>query len=209
MNRNIVILLSTFFLAFISCQNNTKQRPCNFQVSDSLWTITVNNGKGSDAKLSDFKPSSELLNSYIECVRQVDSELDYSMKYDSLLESQVCPDSLVMDSIGKWEDYDVYYISNEFVMLRSLLLKDCTGRVRLLYTESDHVGSPYSGTTIYNEINGMALDKKNLHNLLLPSIVSDSSKTILKLKHFVGGNKEYINEIHWKINSLTHIPERY
>ena len=55
----------------------------------------------------------------------------------------------------------------------------------------------------------MALDKKNLHNLLLPSIVSDSSKTILKLKHFVGGNKEYINEIHWKINSLTHIPERY
>ena len=209
MNRNIVILLSTFFLAFISCQNNTKQRPCNFQVSDSLWTITVNNGKGSDAKLSDFKPSSELLNSYIKCVRQVDSELDYSMKYDSLLVSQICLDSIVVDSIGKWEDYDVYYISNEFVMLRSLLLKDCTGRVRLLYTESDHVGSPYSGTTIYDEINGMALDKQNLHNLLLPRIISDSSKTILQLKHFVGGNKEYINEIHWKINSLTHIPERY
>jgi hypothetical protein len=214
MTKPILILLSILILTIVSCQNNTQtnqtltREPCTFQVQDSLWTITVNNGKGPDAKLSDFKPLSEKLESYIDIVRHVDPELGYSMKYDSMFAKQICLDSLNIDSIGNWEDYYVFYISNEYVMLRSVLLKDCAGKMRLLYTESDHVGSAYSGTNMYDEKSGEAMNSADLHKIFTPRLVGESGKIKLVLKHFVGGNKEYFNEFTWKINPNTHIPER-
>jgi hypothetical protein len=214
MRKNTLLGFWALLLTLAACQNNTQtnqtitKEPCTFQVQDSLWIITVNNGKGSDAKLSDIKSPSEKLDSYIELVCQVDPELDYSVKYDSMFARQICSDSLKIDTIGNWEDYDVYYISNEFVMLRSVLLKDCTGRMRILYTESDHVGSPYSGTKIYDEKSDEAMSSADLHKLFTPSLVSESGKIKLVLKYFVGGNKEYINEFIWKINPNTHIPKR-
>jgi hypothetical protein len=214
MKKNLVITFWAMLLSLAACQNNNQTNqtitkvPCTFHVQDSLWTITVNNGKGSDAKLSDYKPSSESLESYIELVSKVDLELDYSVKYDSMFAKQICSDSIKIDTIGNWEVYDVYYISNEFVMLRSILLKDCNGRMRLIYTESDHVGSAYSGTKIYDEKTVEAMNSSELHKLFMPRLVSESGKTKLSLKHFVGGNKEYFNEYAWTINPNTHIPER-
>lgn len=209
MNKPIFLILNIVFVTLVSCQNNsqtTTKNPCSFQVEDSLWTITINNGKGDDAKLSDFTPLPEKLESYIDLARQVDPELDYTMKSDSLFAKQVCPDSLVIDSIGSIDKYDVFYVSNEFVMLRSVFLRDCTGKMRLLYTESDHVGSSYSGSEIYDEKTGEAMTKGDLHQLFMPKIVRESGKSKLVLKNFVGGNKDYISEFTWEINPSTHIP---
>lgn len=214
MKRNIVIIYSVFFLTFISCQNDNgnsassaKLEPCSFIVTDSLWTILVNNGKDMNVRLSDITPTTKLLDSVVEIAMLIDPELNFSIKSNAVYAAHFRTDSLTLDSIGRWQDYEVYYISNEFVMFRSVLLKDCTGRLRMLYTESDHVGSPYSGTEIYDENSGEKLDKAKLHKLLLPSLELDSINSILKLKHYVGGNKEYWSGIRWKINTATKIPE--
>lgn len=117
-------------------------------------------------------------------------------------------DSLSTDSIGVWGDYTVFQVSNFYVMHRSILLKCADGKYRILYTESDHVGSPQTGTLIYGDANGnKPLSKAEIAKEFRPTLSERDGKQILNVKHFVGGNSAYYDHYQYVLDVKTHLPK--
>jgi len=202
-------------LFVFGCKQTTQQAKPTDTITDSLvtidenkWEITINNGKGETNEEFAVVSTFGLMDNYLQNVTKIDKELAYSLLENKNYAKHFSADSLMIDSIGKWGDYAVYQISNFYVMHRSILLKYADGKYRLLYTESDHNGSPQSGTPVFDVSNGnKALTKSEIAQLFYPIISEIDGVQILIVKYFIGGNKEYIGSYKFTLDKVTHLPK--
>jgi len=212
-SKRILAYLCTLLLIW-GCNQNTKQAASTklndntlITIDDKLWQITVNNGKGTPNANYPIATTTSLMDNYLQNLSIIDSELAYSLSSNNNYKIHFSTDSLSIDSIGIWGDYKVYQISNFYVMHRSIILKYTDGQYRILYTESDYVGSPQKGTLIYGATNGnKPLSKTEIAKELRPAILFQDGKHILDIKYFVGGNSEYYGNYAYEIDNKTHLP---
>jgi len=210
-------IFSTFLISLfvIGCKQNTQQAQSAEAKIDSLvtideknWEIVVNNGKGKPNAVYSLAANTNLMDNYLQNVTKIDEELAFSLSENKNYAKYLSADSLRIDSIGLWGDYVVYQISNFFVMHRSILLKCVDSKYRFLYTESDHVGSPQSGKTIFDNSNDTkALSKTEIAQLFRPTLSESNGEQLLTVKYFVGGNSEYIGSSTFKLDKKTHLPK--
>lgn len=215
MNKtNLFAILAASLLVF-GCKQNSQQSTSTEAKTDSIcsiddkqWAITVNNGKGTPASVYGVAPTVGLLDNYLQNVSKIDGELAYSLSSNKKYARFLSKDSLAIDSIGAWGDYTVYQVSNFYIMHRSILLKYADGKYRILYTESDHAGSPQMGTAIYGGANGsQPLSKTKLAKELRPTIIMQNGKQLLDVKYFVGGNSEYYAHYQWTLDEKSNLPK--
>lgn len=215
MNGKKLFTILFLSLLILGCNQNTKQAGSTGVKSDTLctiddkhWKITVNNGKGSPNSVYSVVPTAGMMDNYLQNVSIIDGELAYTLSENKTYASHLSKDSLTVDSIGVWGNYTVYQVSNFYVMHRSILLKYADDKYRILYTESDHVGSPLTGTLIYNETNGnKPLSTIEIAKELRPNLSERNGKQILNIKHLVGGNSEYYGRYLYEIDEKTRLPQ--
>ncbi|MFZ4455322.1 MAG: hypothetical protein ACOYOT_03795 [Bacteroidales bacterium] len=210
MKHKQVLFLLFLLTTLMACRVDSKKSNSMQNVSpvdDQHWPLTVNNGKGFETHYT-VKPMTDLIGDYIDNVTQIDDELAFSLSDDKNYKNYLSKDSLRIDSIGVWGRYSVFQISNLFVMHRSVILKANDGKYRFLYTESEHVGSPKTGTIIYGDgENSKPLSFAELRDELRPQLIMSGNQQVLKLKYFVGGNSEYYEYIYWAIDKTSNLPK--
>jgi hypothetical protein len=214
MNKKSLFAILLTSLLIIGCKQNAKQIASSDANADTIctiddkhWKIAVNNGKGMPNAVYAVAPTVGLMDNYVQNVSMIDGELAFSLSDNKEFAKYLSKDSLTIDSIGAWGNYKVYQISNFYVMHRSILLKYVDGKYRILYTESDHVGSPKTGTTIYGGANGnRPLTNHEIAKELRPTLSNRDGKHILDVKYFVGGNSEYYAHYQWLLDDKTHLP---
>ncbi len=215
MSKKYIFVLFLTSLFVIGCKQNTKQTHSIETKTDSLatiddknWEIAVNNGKGKPNAVYSLAATANLMDNYVQNVTKIDEELAFSLSENKNYAKYLSTDSLMIDSIGLWDDYVVYQVSNFYVMHRSILLKCVDGKYRFLYTESDHVGSPQSGTSIFDNLNGnKALSKTEIAQLFHPTLSESNGEQLLTVKYFVSGNSEYIGSSTFTLDKKTHLPK--
>ncbi len=215
--KKVILTLNCIFLALlISCNQNTSSSnnqvvdaastvpdTCKQVIDAAKWLVLCNNGKGDDAAHFDLKSAPTLLENYIENLKLIDQ---YSVEIDADYPKHFANDSLKIDSLGQWGSYLVFQVSNFYIMHRSVVLKDCKGNYRILYTEFDHIGAPISGTQVFaensaNDPQPLSIDR--MRKEMLPKVLNNQ----LDIKAFVGGNKEYYEHYRFILTDSTQIPK--
>ena len=216
MKKVILILNCIVFTLLLSCSQNTSSSnnqvvdadssvadTCKQVVDAAKWLVLCNNGKGGEAAHFDLKPAQALLENYIDNLKLIDQ---YSVEIDADYPKHFANDSLKIDSVGQWGSYLVFQVSNFYIMHRSVVLKDCKGNYRILYTEFDHIGAPISGMQVFAENSSeepQPLSMDRMRKEMLPKLINNQ----LDIKAFVGGNKEYYEHYRFVLNDSTQIPK--
>lgn len=210
MKKYFFLLLIVFFISIIFLFNkkeinstpNTSNSVSTIEalnINDSNFIAYINNGKDehiSAAQLGNFYWDSF---HSVELCKKADAEFNYSIQSDSIYALHFIADSISIDSIGKIGPFEIYQFSNMYMMQRAIVAKEACGKIRLIYAESDHCGSLYSGMNIVDD-NGKQLSSEALKIFTLPNIQNQNS---IHLKAFVGGNNEY-----WQALSFTYQAEQ-
>lgn len=215
MHRYIIHIFSVSLLLITACQNqpnlpstseSTTKIP-DLAIPDSAWFVYVNNGKEDVLPWSQLAQTETIWNNYLSYIRRADAEIDFTIRQDSSYALHLSADSLTLDSIGLWGDFQVFQISNWHIMHRTIVLQEASGKTRMLYTESEHIGSPASGLVIAND-SGQTMSLSELKQKLKPQIKITNSDTLLSTYYFIGGNDAYWGEIAWKFMPHSPIPIR-
>lgn len=200
------IVLFTFTIFLNSCSKNDKSNAENKKINDN-WEIIVNNGKGINVKKYSLPLTTKITDKYITMNKTLDPEFEGLIKDDINFAYQMENENLKIDSIGKFYDYDVFYVSNIHIMHRSLMLRDVNGNYRVLYLENEHFGSPYKGTIFYSEYSSKVLSTQDLAFEIKPTIYIENDKPMIFLKSYAGGQKVYYDRYVWTYDTKAKVPK--
>ena len=182
------IIIITAFLSLINAEVNA-QIKCK-TIENVKWKIHLENGKNDESKSYRLIPSISPLDHYIENLNIIDhySKDDYSEQAKKYFSN----DQLRVANIGKWGNFELFQVSALDIMHQSLVLKDCRGQFRIIYTTFNSIVKPSD-----NEY------KKKI----TPKIMSFKDQKIVAVLTYVGGNKISYSGTYYELDSKTKLPK--